>query len=56
MSFDIPEEFRPENWPCLYNVGRDAIQEMIETHRVLPIPAYDANSRSIPLVLSKTQW
>ena len=47
LSLDIPEEFRLENWPCLHEAGRDAIQEMIETHRVLPIPAYDANSRLI---------
>ena len=45
LSLDIPEEFRLENWPCLHDADRDAIQEMIETHHVIPIPAYDANSR-----------
>ena len=39
LSLDIPEEFRLENWPCLHDAGRDAIQ--IETNRVIHIPAYD---------------
>ena len=47
LSLDIPEEFRLENWPCLHDAGRDAIQEMIESHRAIPIPAYDVNSKLI---------
>ena len=47
LPLDIPEEFRLENWPCLHDAGRDAIQEMIESHRVIPIPAYDVTSKLI---------
>ena len=48
LSLDTPEELRLENWPCFHEAGKDAIQEMIKTHHVILIPAYDAN-------LSKTR-
>lgn len=44
---DIPEDFRIENWPCIYDAGREAIKEIFETHCVLPVPAYDTKARLI---------
>ncbi|KAJ8597990.1 hypothetical protein M405DRAFT_802850 [Rhizopogon salebrosus TDB-379] len=38
---------RVHNWPVSSKAAKHDLEMMVETHRVVPIPAYDANGNLI---------
>ncbi|KAJ8580386.1 hypothetical protein M405DRAFT_834417 [Rhizopogon salebrosus TDB-379] len=42
-----PSDFDIHNWPVSSEAARHDLETMVETHRVVPIPAYDADGNLI---------
>ncbi|GLB44642.1 hypothetical protein LshimejAT787_1702690 [Lyophyllum shimeji] len=40
-SNDVPKEHKIENWPAVHDAAKEALASMVDTHRVIPLPAYD---------------
>ncbi|KAF8076842.1 hypothetical protein FPV67DRAFT_1445399 [Lyophyllum atratum] len=38
---NIPKEHKIENWPAVYDAAKEALASMVDTHNVIPLPAYD---------------
>ncbi|KAJ3511696.1 hypothetical protein NLJ89_g3949 [Agrocybe chaxingu] len=45
---DLGDEFKIKNWPAVHVAARDALRDMVNTHRVNPIPAYDVHGTLLP--------
>jgi hypothetical protein len=43
----LGEDFNVHNWPVSSEAARHDLETMVETHRVVPIPAYDADGNLI---------
>jgi hypothetical protein len=46
---ELVEDFDIHNWPVSSEAARHDLETMVETHRVVPIPAYDADGNLIHL-------
>jgi hypothetical protein len=43
----LGEDFDIHNWPVSSEAARHDLKTMVETHRIVPIPAYDADGNLI---------
>ncbi|EMD38894.1 hypothetical protein CERSUDRAFT_92934 [Gelatoporia subvermispora B] len=46
-SNELESEFHIANWPCWTNEAKAAIEDLKETHTVIPIPVYDHCNRLV---------
>ncbi|KAF8061429.1 hypothetical protein FPV67DRAFT_1673075 [Lyophyllum atratum] len=42
---DTSPDHKTDNWPAVYDAAKHALAEMVDTHCVNPLPAYDMNGR-----------
>lgn len=47
VLIDLPAEFTIQEWPAEHDEARKALKEMVATHRVCPLQAFDIKSQII---------